>query len=103
VYVASRGGSTRLYVRPFDRFDATLVPGTDGAESPFFSPDGQSLGFFAQGKLKKVSLSGGAPFDPLQRTLIRGASWAPDDTIIFTPSLLRAYFESRLLGECRSL
>src|SRR5262249_14444303 len=59
VYVANHGGSTQLYVRAIDRFEATPIPGSEGAESPFFSPDGQSVGFFAENKLKKVSLSGG--------------------------------------------
>ena len=53
VYVANRGGARQLYVRPIDRFEATLIPGTEGAQSPFFSPDGQSVGFFAEGKLKQ--------------------------------------------------
>jgi serine/threonine-protein kinase len=53
VYVANHGGSTQFYLRSIDRFEATLIPGTEGAESPFFSPDGQSVGFFAEGKLKQ--------------------------------------------------
>src|SRR5262249_2194537 len=86
VYVANHGGSTQLYVRAIDRLEATPIPGTEGAESPFFSPDGQSVGFFAEGKLKKVSLSGGAPMTLCSASLNRGASWGPDDTIIFTPT-----------------
>jgi serine/threonine-protein kinase len=61
VYVANRGGTRQLYLRQLDRFEATPIPGTEGAETPFFSPDGQWVGFFADGKLKRVSLSGGAP------------------------------------------
>ena len=49
VYVANRGGSTQLYLRSIDRFEATPIAGTQGAETPFFSPDGQSVGFFAEG------------------------------------------------------
>jgi serine/threonine-protein kinase len=85
VYVANRGGSRQLYVRPLDRFEATPIPGTEGAETPFFSPDGQSVGFFADGKLKRVSLSGGAPFTLCSASANRGGSWGPDDTIVFTP------------------
>ena len=88
VYVANRGGTRQLYVRQLDRFEATLIPGTEGAETPFFSPDGQSVGFFADGKLKKVSLTGGAPLTLCSASVNRGASWGPDDTIIFTPSNL---------------
>jgi serine/threonine-protein kinase len=85
VYVANQGGSTQLYVRAIDRFETTAIPGTEGAEAPFFSPDGQSVGFFAEGKLKKVSLTGGAPLILCNAPLNRGASWRPDGTIIFTP------------------
>jgi serine/threonine-protein kinase len=88
VYVANRGGNRQLYVRQLERFEATPIPGTEGAESPFFSPGGQSVGFFADGKLKKVSLSGGAPLTLCSASANRGASWGPDDTIIFTPSNL---------------
>ncbi len=86
VYVASRSGGKQLYVRAIDLFEATPIPGTEGAETPFFSPDGQSVGFFAEGRLKRVSLSGGAPLTLCTVASARGASWAPDDTIIFTPS-----------------
>src|SRR5262249_31427372 len=85
VYAANRGGSTQLYLRFIDRFEATPIPGTEGAETPIFSPDGQSVGFFADGKLKKVSLSGGAPLTLCNASINRGASWGPDDTMIFTP------------------
>lgn len=87
VYVANHAGRTQLYLRSMpERFEATPIPGTEGAETPFFSPDGQSVGFFAEGKLKKVSLSGGAPLTLCTAPLNRGASWGPDDTIIFTPA-----------------
>src|ERR1700680_4925978 len=58
-------------------------------QSPFprvFSPDGQSIGFVAGGKLNKVSLSGGAPLSLANVLGDRGASWGPDDTIIFSPT-----------------
>jgi eukaryotic-like serine/threonine-protein kinase len=86
VYVGNRGGTSQLYLRPLDGFEATLIPGTEGAESPFFSPDGQSVGFFAGGKLKRLSLGGGAPLTVCSAPINRGASWSPDGTIIFTPS-----------------
>ena len=85
VYVANRAGNRQLYARQLDRFEATPILGTEGAETPFFSPDGQSVGFFADGKLKKASLSGGAPLTLCRASVNRGASWGPDDTIIFTP------------------
>ena len=86
VYVANHGGSTQFYLRSIDRFEVTLIPGTEGAESPFFSPDGQSVGFFTEGKLKTVSLSGGAPRTVCSVSAGRGASWGSDGTIILAPS-----------------
>ena len=61
VFVAQRRtGPASLFLRRLDQLDATPMPGTEGAHSPFFSPDGQWTAFFADGKLKKVALSGGA-------------------------------------------
>ena len=65
VYVAYRNGVTQLYRRSMDQLEVSPIPGTEGAEGPFFSPDGQWVGFFADGKLKKVSLSGGTTSDSL--------------------------------------
>ena len=86
VYVANHGGVGQLYLRSISRFEATPIPGTESAYSPFFSPDGQSVGFGAKGELKKVSLSGGAPLTLCSAPDLRGATWAPDGTIIFAPS-----------------
>ena len=61
VHVGNPDGKNRLYVRRLDQFEATAIPGTDNASQPFFSPDGTAVGFFSGGKLKRVSLSGGAP------------------------------------------
>jgi eukaryotic-like serine/threonine-protein kinase len=98
VYVGNRGGSRQLYVRPLDRFEATPIPGTEGAETPFFSPDGQWVGFFADGKLKKVSLSGGVVMTLCSAPENRGASWGPDDTIIFAPSITLGLFRVSAAG-----
>src|SRR4051812_17741212 len=55
VYVAARGGGpTRLFLRPLDALKAEPLAGTEGAASPFFSPDGRWIGFIANGKLKKL-------------------------------------------------
>ena len=87
VYVANRGGKRQLYLRQMDRLDATPIPGTEGAYSPFFSPDGQSVGFFVGWELKKVSVSGGAPqiLGPVP-PVTRGATWGSNDTLVFAPS-----------------
>ena len=54
------GGAPRLYVRRLDQLTATPLAGTENAVGPFFSPDGQWLGFFGGGKLKKIAVTGGA-------------------------------------------
>ncbi len=83
VYTADRAGRRQLYVRPLDQREATPIPGTEGAFSPFFSPDGQWVGFSADGTLKKVPLAGGAPLTICDCDTGYG-SWGPDDTIIFS-------------------
>ena len=81
VYAANDG----LWLRPVDQLMAFQLPGTEGeARAPFFSADGQSIGFYAEGQLKKVSVSGGAPVtvaDGVRNTY--GASWGADDTILY--------------------
>jgi Tol biopolymer transport system component/tRNA A-37 threonylcarbamoyl transferase component Bud32 len=86
-YVAARGGVWQIYLRTLGRLEARPIPGTEGGESPFFSPDGHWLGFFAETetKLKKVPLSGGAPLtlcDGVPQA--HGASWGPDGSVVFT-------------------
>jgi serine/threonine-protein kinase len=98
VYVANHGGSTQFYLRSIDRFEAAPIPGTESAESPFFSPDGQSVGFFAEGKLKTVSLRGGAPRTVCSASFGRGASWGSDGTIILAPFLNSGLFRVSALG-----
>jgi eukaryotic-like serine/threonine-protein kinase len=66
--------------------DATSLPNTEGASFPFWSPDGQSLGFFADGKLKKLSLTGGPAQTLCDAPTGRGGTWSKDGVILFTPS-----------------
>ena len=73
----------RLAMRPLDQANATPVPGTDGAEAPFFSPDGKWIAFFADGKLKKVDAAGGTPISLCEAPSSRGGNWGEDDNIIF--------------------
>ena len=75
----------RLWLRPVDQLHATAVPGTEGAGVPFFSADSRWIGFWADGRLKKVAVSGGAPV-PLAEVAIEppdGASWGADDTVLY--------------------
>ncbi len=82
VYVANQ----QLYLRAMDQPESRPIPGTEGGEGPFFSPDGQWLGFFTIDGLKKVSINGGAPLSLSDVTHIHGASWDTDDNIIFAPN-----------------
>ena len=61
VFSARQESQPRLFIRKLDQLQATPLAGTEGAVYPFFSPDGQWIGFFAGAKLKKVSVAGGAP------------------------------------------
>jgi DNA-binding winged helix-turn-helix (wHTH) protein/WD40 repeat protein len=82
---ACDGSDCRLFVRPLDRLDAAPVAGTEDAHAPFFSPDGQWLGFFADGRVKKVALAGGAPVALADAPEVLGATWIGND-IIFAGS-----------------
>jgi eukaryotic-like serine/threonine-protein kinase len=84
-YVArGEDARTRLYLRRLDAFEAVPVPDTEGARYPFFSPDGNWVAYFANGKLKRASVRGGAPLTVCDVPEVgRGGVWMPDDTIIF--------------------
>jgi len=85
-YVAIEGGTQQIYLRPMDSLEAAPIPSTEGAGNPFFSPNGQWLGFFADGKLKKVSVSGGTAITLGEAPAPRGATWASDGVIAFAPT-----------------
>ena len=83
VFDAIWGGRQQLYARAMDQLSATPIPGTSGGFSPFFSPDGQWVGFTADGKLRKVPLSGGPAVTLCKAASLFGASWGDDGTIVF--------------------
>ena len=72
----------QLSVRQLNQPNATPLPGTDNAAYPFFSPDGQWIGFFANGKLNKIPVTGGAVIPLCAATTGRGATWGEDGTIM---------------------
>src|SRR5882762_1064253 len=86
VFVATQGGTQQLYLRAMDNLEARSIPNTEGAVNPFFSPDGQWVGFFAAGKLKKVSVSGGAALTLGDAADPRGANWSIQGMIAFAPT-----------------
>jgi serine/threonine-protein kinase len=99
VYVARRGTTVELYLRTLHDPEPKALAGTEGAVSPFFSPDGGWVGFFAQGTVKKVAVAGGAvenvgaaAFGP------RGGAWGPDGQIYFAPSNTTGIWKVRATG-----
>jgi eukaryotic-like serine/threonine-protein kinase len=86
-YAAIAGGRRQLYLREMDRPEGKPIAGTEGAASPFFSPDGEWLGFFTDDALRKVPIGGGAA-TILARAFGfgRGASWEGDGSIVFASS-----------------
>ncbi len=93
VYVAIQGSVQQLYLRAMDSLEARPIPGTEGAVNPFFSPDSQWLGFFAGGKLKKVSVSSGAALSLGDAVSPKGASWGSQGMITFAPTLASALMQ----------
>ena len=77
-------GFERLYLRALDSLELRALPGTELGMHPFFSPDGEWVGFFAAGKLKKLALAGGTPQVICHAGSVPGGgTWLPDGTIIF--------------------
>ncbi len=88
VYVAHSAGRAELYLRNLDAFETKPMAGTEGARYPFFSPDGQWVAFFAEDKLKRVSIQGGSPVTVCNTPVAgRGGTWGPDGTIVFDPGI----------------
>jgi len=76
-------GNRRLAMRSLDQSGFVPISGTESARVPFFSPDGQWIAFFADGKLKKIAAQGGAPVTLCDApSPIRGASWGDDGNIV---------------------
>jgi serine/threonine protein kinase len=83
VYVARVGATTQLFERMMNQYEVRPIPGTHGTSSPFFSPDGQSVGFFVKEQLKTVSLHGGEPVILCNAGLSSSGSWSDDGMIYF--------------------
>ena len=86
-FVARRDaiGPPLLWVRPLDGLVAQSLVGTEGATYPFWSPDSRFIAFLAQGKVKKIAVSGGAPVTLADASLGATGAWNRDDVILFTP------------------
>jgi len=87
-FVAIAGdGSKQIWVRDLSEMTARPLSETTGAWYPFWSPDGRYLGFFADGKLKKIDLRGGSPQVLAEAPSGRGGSWGHGDVILFSPNI----------------
>jgi serine/threonine-protein kinase len=82
-YVGRRGSTQQLYTRAVSELDVTPIPGTEGAVSPFFSPDGNWVGFGADDELRKVPIAGGRPQTLCAARGLLGASWGSTNSIVF--------------------
>jgi Tol biopolymer transport system component len=99
-FTGSDGTRSRLYIRSLDAFDAVAIEGGDGARQPFWSPDSQWVGFFARGRVMKVSLAGGAPVAIADdshagvgsRMTERGGAWGRDGLIVYGANFDRSLF-----------
>ncbi|PYV29551.1 MAG: hypothetical protein DMG22_22715, partial [Acidobacteria bacterium] len=85
VFVVSNEGKSQLWLRPLDSVAAQPLAGTEGASYPFWSPDSASIGFFADGKLKRVDIVGSALQVLATAANGQGGAWNREGTILFAP------------------
>jgi Tol biopolymer transport system component len=90
-FAMPRGGTSILHIRPLDSHASRIVSGTEGGNAPFWSPDGTTIGFFAQGGIKKIDVAGGVaqtiatiPGRGVTRGVATTAAWGADNTIVFS-------------------
>ena len=91
-FAACRDSDCGIYLRPLSQAQPTLVAGTAGATSPFFSPNGRSLGYFANGRLQTIALSGGSPIPLADAAEPLGAAWLRDGQIVFARASAEGLF-----------
>ena len=84
-FVANGEKGSQLWLRPLDQVAAQPLAGTDGASFPFWAPDNRAIGFFADSKLKRLDLAGGAPQVLADAIVPRGGTWNRDGIIVFAP------------------
>ncbi len=83
-FIARKRAGAGLWVRPLNSSAARELPGTDGANAPFWSPDGKSLGFFASGKLQRIDVTSGFPKEICAAPSAGGGTWNEDGIIVFS-------------------
>ena len=86
MYVGAVDGISRLWLRPLGADSARPLAETDGAAFPFWSPDSTSIGFFADGKLKRINIGGAAAQTIAAAGAGRGGTWNRNGVILFVPT-----------------
>jgi serine/threonine protein kinase len=86
-FVANQNRVPMLWVRSLDGIENRVLPGTENASFPFWSPDGRSIGFFADGKVKRIDVDGGRPIAVADAANGRGGTWNSDGVILFSPGV----------------
>src|SRR3989442_3253847 len=87
-FVANQDRVPVLWVRSLDALENRALPGTEGASFPFWSPDGRTIGFFADNKLKRIDVAGGMPLMVADAPNARGGAWNTDGVILFAPGAI---------------
>jgi Tol biopolymer transport system component/predicted Ser/Thr protein kinase len=82
-----KGGHQQLWLRTLDEADGRFLPGTDRGDSPFWSPDSTAVGFFADGKLKRIDIRSLSTITVCDAPNPRGGAWTSDGQIVFAPGM----------------
>jgi eukaryotic-like serine/threonine-protein kinase len=83
-FVATSEGQSRLWLRPLNTVSPRVLPDTDGARFPFWSPDSRSVAFFADGQLKRIDIDGGSSRTLTSASGAVGGAWGPDGVILIS-------------------
>jgi Tol biopolymer transport system component len=95
---AGGDGKTIIWVRPINSIDMHPLAGTENAIFPFWSPDGRSLGFFADGKLKTIEIESGSTQVVADAPFGRGGAWGPGGVILYSPNTQTELFRASANG-----
>ena len=97
-FVANQDRLPVLWVRSLDAVENRALAGTQGASYPFWSPDGRTIGFFADNKLKRIDVAAGLPLVVADAPNARGGAWNADGVILFTPGVSSAVIRVQASG-----
>jgi serine/threonine protein kinase len=98
VVARDSSGKNLLFIRATDSLSVKPLPGTENPSFPFWSPDSRYIGFFADGKLKKIDTSGGPPQTLCEAPLGRGGTWSQEGVIIYSPVVDGALYRVSISG-----